>query len=150
VALACGPRARGAATDTNGSAAPPHASAPAPVASKTETSAPLASSLKVRVDSGVRVSLHVTNNTKEKIELRFPSGRTHDFVVLDEAGTEVWRWSSHRMFTQAMQTKMLDPDETVNYEQEWQPHGARGKFVAVAKLNSSNFPIEQRVEFTLP
>jgi hypothetical protein len=49
-------------------------------------------------------ALHVTNNTTKMLELRFPDGQTHDFVVKDFAGKEVWRWSEGRMFTSAMRS----------------------------------------------
>lgn len=144
VALACGPRARGAAADSTAAAAPP---APAP---GQRDSTMIASSLDVSVRDGVHFSLHVTNRTGEKVEVRFTSGQTYDFVVLDRAGTEVWRWSADRMFTQAMQTRMLDPDETITFTEAWQPDSLHGEFVAVGKLNSTNYPVEQRVEFSLP
>ena len=41
------------------------------------------------------------------VELDFPDGQTHDFVVLDAAGSEVWRWSDGRMFTQAHAEQVL-------------------------------------------
>lgn len=94
--------------------------------------------------------MHVTNSTENPIELRFPTGQTHDFVVLDSAGTEVWRWSADRMFTQALQTRSLGVGASATYEERWQPQGARGTFTAIGRLVSSNLPIEQRVEFSLP
>ena len=38
-------------------------------------------------------TLSVHNNTSKMLELRFPDGQTHDFVVKDFAGKEIWRWS---------------------------------------------------------
>ena len=59
------------------------------------------------------LSLHVTNVADHSLELDFPNGQTHDFVVFDSAGREVWRWSTGRMFTQALQNKLLSSSETV-------------------------------------
>ncbi|MFL5603160.1 MAG: BsuPI-related putative proteinase inhibitor, partial [Gemmatimonadaceae bacterium] len=53
----------------------------------------------------LRFSLNVRNNTTKMLELRFPDGQTHDFVVKDFAGKEVWRWSEGRMFTSAMRSE---------------------------------------------
>ena len=41
------------------------------------------------------------------LELRFPDGQTHDFVVKDFAGKVIWRWSEGRMFTSAMRSETL-------------------------------------------
>jgi hypothetical protein len=110
----------------------------------------LASSLNVTVGTDVRLTLHITNSTAESVELRFSSGKTHDFVILDSKGVEVWRWSADRMFTQALQTRALRVSESVTYEERWVPGSASGTFTAVGLLASTNVPIEKRVEFTLP
>lgn len=110
----------------------------------------LASSLDVSVHDAVTLSLHVTNASDSSVELRFPSGQIYDFAVLDSAGHEVWRWSADRMFTQALQTKSLDASQTMTLEERWDAGGRTGRFTAVARLASSNFPLEQHVEFTLP
>lgn len=111
---------------------------------------PVASSLDVQLDEGVRFAFHVTNNAAKRLELTFPSGLTHDLVILDDVGREVWRWSEGRMFTQTLQNHVLDTNETVSYAAEWAPEAQHGTFTAVARLNSENYPIEQRVRFTLP
>jgi intracellular proteinase inhibitor BsuPI len=112
--------------------------------------APLASSLGVKVDRGVELAFHVTNAGEKKLELTFPSGQTHDFVVLDSLDREVWRWSAGRIFTQSLQNKMLGTGETLSYEDELPLKNAHGRYVAVALLKSENFPVETRVEFDVP
>jgi len=111
--------------------------------------AQLESSLAVEVRNGVRLTLNVRNNTSRMVELRFPSGKTHDFVVLDESGKEVWRWSDGRMFTQALQNKLIKSRENAVYADRWVARNAHGKFTAVAILASDNHPVEERVEFAL-
>ena len=111
---------------------------------------PLASSLRVTVDQGVNLALHVTNKSGKRIELRFPSGQTHDFAILDAQGDEVWRWSEGRMFTQALQTRQLGDGETITYQDRWSGAALRGRYTVVATLNSVNHPVEARVEFTAP
>lgn len=110
----------------------------------------LASSLDVIVGDGVGLALHVTNTASEPLEVRFSSGQTYDFTILDSAGVEVWRWSADRMFTQALQTRTVAADQTVTYEERWNPVGVSGRFTAVGRLNSTNVPLEQRVDFTYP
>ena len=115
-----------------------------------EGEAALASSMRITVSEGVDLSLHLTNGTSKKLELRFPSGQTHDFVVLDSVGREVWRWSEGRFFTQTLQTKLVGRGETITYSDRWDPQGLRGTFTAVGTLRSSTHPVESRVEFAIP
>jgi hypothetical protein len=95
-------------------------------------------------------SLHVKNNTTKMLELRFPDGQTHDFVVKDFAGKEVWRWSEGRMFTSAMRSQTLNGKGETVFEESWNPKGQHGSFTAVAILRSNNFPVETSVQFVLP
>jgi hypothetical protein len=101
-------------------------------------------------DESVSFALHVGNNTQKMIELRFPNGQTHEFVVLDESGKEVWRWSRGRMFTQAIRNKLLKGREETVFEERWSTKGLRGTYTAIATLRSENHPVETSVEFVLP
>lgn len=109
----------------------------------------LESSLAVKVTGGVRFTLSVRNNGPRMIELRFPNGKTHDFYVLDETGSEVWRWSKGRMFTQTLQNKLIKSKDNVLFVDKWDAANAHGKFTAVAVLASVNHAVEERAEFEL-
>lgn len=100
----------------------------------------------------VHLTLAVTNVGAKKIELTFPNGKAYDFVVLDSLDREVWHWSAGRLFTQAVQQKLLARGESMRVEEDWKsPAGAKpGHYTAVGVVNSTNFPLQQRVEFTLP
>jgi hypothetical protein len=110
----------------------------------------IASSLDVAVGSDVRLTLHITNTADQPLELQFTSGQTHDFAVTDSTGRELWRWSAERMFTQALQTRILGTGQSVNYEERWNPEGATGELTAIGELTSANHPVMKRVEFSLP
>src|SRR5262245_56866357 len=72
------------------------------------TQSNLASTFEVKVaDDGVSFALRVTNEGKKHVEVTFPNGQTHDFVVVDSVGREVWRWGASRLFTQNVQNKLL-------------------------------------------
>ena len=133
--VACGQRSRSAAAGT------PRRAADGPA---------IASSLDVRLDDAVTFALHVTNNADRRLEVRFPSGMTHDVVVLDAQEREVWRWSAGRLFTQALRNDVLDARETASYGAEWDSQAHHGTFTAVASLTSDNVPVQQRVRFTIP
>jgi hypothetical protein len=102
-------------------------------------------------ESPMRLALHVVNTSKKRVELTFPSGQTHDFVVLDTAGREVWRWASGRMFTQALRNKLLGAGSTLELEAEFDaPRLAPGRYIARGSLVSNNYPLIQEAEFTIP
>ena len=110
----------------------------------------VASTLTVS-EQGARLTLRVVNLNDRQLEINFPSGQTYDFVVLDSAGTEVWRWSKGRMFTSSLQNMLVAAHDTLSFEEEWDPrHAHAGRYVARATLRSSNFPVQQRAAFVLP
>ena len=98
----------------------------------------------------LRFTLSIKNNTTKMLELRFPDGQTHDFVVKDFAGKEVWRWSQGRMFTSAMRSETLKGKGETAFEESWDTNGQHGTFTAVAILRSNNYPVETSVQFMLP
>lgn len=99
-------------------------------------------------NGSVRFAIEVTNDSPKRVELTFPDGRTHDFVVQDSTGREVWRWSAGRLFTQAMQNRLLDARHSTTYHERWSPPGP-GRYTLDAQLHSDNHPLRQRVEFSL-
>src|SRR5690606_21497429 len=80
LAFACGPRSHRADVP---------ASADLVAADTTDDG--LAASLDVRTGDEVEFALRLTNATDRRVELAFPSGQTHEIVVFDAAGREVWR-----------------------------------------------------------
>jgi hypothetical protein len=110
----------------------------------------LATNLEIKSErDGVRFSLHVRNETHKHIELAFPNGQTHEFVVVDSAGREVWRWSTSRLFTQALQNRLLSSGETMSVSERWEHAKERGKYTVIATLNCTNFPVQERAEFVV-
>lgn len=108
----------------------------------------------VRVDMpvgarAVRFVLTVANGTGKRVELTFPTGQTHDFVVLDVTGRELWRWSDGRMFTQLMRNKLLDGRDVVTYDEIWAAPPSAGRYTLVAVLRSDSHPVEKRIEFSV-
>lgn len=110
----------------------------------------LASNFGVRVQNHrLRFALDVMNSGRSGVEITFPSGQAYDFVVLDSVGREVWHWAEGRMFTQALQNKVLSSGDTLRIAESWDAPAMRGRYTAVAKLRSSNYPLEQRVDFVM-
>lgn len=98
----------------------------------------------------VRFTFQLANAGSRRVEVKFANGQTHDIAVLDSTGKEIWRWAEGRMFTEARQYRSIDGGDTLSLDNGWENPPASGKLVAVAILKSSNYPVEHRVEFTLP
>jgi hypothetical protein len=140
LAFACGPRA--STGDSAGAIRTSRARSSAP------NGPALVSTLNVVVKNGVAMDFHVMNAGTKRLEVNFPSGQTHEVVVVDSLGRVVFRWSKGRMFTQSLQNKVLHASDTLDYDAVWQ-NAPAGKYTAIATLASENFPMEQRAEFVV-
>ena len=152
VAFACGPRSHSEASLVSVNLATPVA--PPPVVNrvrktaKKEQQVRVAPNFTISVEhKSIRFALDVTNPTKKDVELTFPDGQTHDFIVLDSVGREVYRWGEGRMFTQSVQNHTIDGGETMHVTEQATLDLPPGRYVAVAKLRSTNFPVQERVPF---
>lgn len=139
LAFACGPRSRSESATTRSGHNTSRVA---------EARTPLTPTLNVTVDNGVRFAFTVTNESTKKLEVLFPDGRTHDVIVLDSLGREVWRWSEGRLFTQSVQNRVLRSSDTILFDESWRG-AAPGSYTAVATLASANFPVEQRQAFVV-
>jgi hypothetical protein len=116
---------------------------------RTHEKTELTSKLTVKAGDVVELNLSVRNNTKKMVELRFASAKTHEFVLLNSGGAEVWRSGKQRMYTQVMQAKLVKSKDVAVYSEEFNAAKLHGHYTAIAKLESENHPIEERIEFDL-
>jgi hypothetical protein len=137
VMFVCGPRSQPSAV-----AARPAVSSDSTVFADVVVDAPVGA-------RHVRFTLAVANGSSRRVELTFPSGQTHDFMVLDATGREVWRWSDGRLFTQLLQRRLLESRDVVTYRQRWPAPPSAGRYTLVAVLRSDSHPVEKRVEFSV-
>lgn len=117
------------------------------------TDGPLVSTLQVETaPDSVRFVLQVTNASAAPVEVRFNTGQTFDFLVRDDRGAEIWRWSADMGFTQALRSETLAPGETRTLSAAWRPGaGLAGReLTAVGRLTSGSHPLERRLAFRLP
>jgi len=152
VAFACGPRSHSEASLVSVNLATAVAAPPvvnrAKKTPKKKQQVRVAPNFTISVEhKSIRFALDVTNPTKKDVELTFPDGQTHDFIVLDSVGREVYRWGEGRMFTQSVQNRTIDGGETMHIVEQATIDLAPGSYVAVAKLRSTNFPVQERVPF---
>jgi hypothetical protein len=157
LAFACGPRSHSDASSTLAGAPTLQASGAKPIESApvrhpkkgSAKDARIASRLNVTIaDNDVHLALDVKNVGGKHAELTFPSGQAYDFVVVDSVGREVWRWSRGHMFTSGVQNKQLGAGDVLQVSESWNTPKS-GHYTAIATLRSSNFPVEERVDFVM-
>jgi hypothetical protein len=158
LAFACGPRSHSDTPTTLAGTLPLHATSVKPGAGTvavqhtkkpSSKDARIASKLNVTIaDNDVRLALDVKNVGAKHAELTFPSGQAYDFVVVDSVGREVWRWSRGHMFTSGVQNKQLGAGDMMQVSESWATPKS-GHYTAIATLRSSNFPVEERVDFVM-
>lgn len=146
VALACGRFTR---NDTPAAQAQTTARTEATVAAVKEAPK-LNSNFALRIEPrALNFAFVVTNERKKQVELAFPNGQEYDFAVLDSVGREVYRWGKGRMFTQSVRNATIDGKDTLRIAERVVTTLPQGKYVAIATLRSSNFPIKQVSAFEL-
>jgi len=55
------------------------------------------------------MTLRIFNYTKEDIAFYFTTSQRYDFIIEDEKGNEIWRWSEDKMFTMVLGEEVLGP-----------------------------------------
>ena len=101
------------------------------------------------VGEPIKMTLKVFNYTQEDIIFHFNTSQRYDFIIEDEEGNEVWRWSKDRMFAQMLGKESLGQDNpevicTEEYKNRISPgyYKVTGIFVAQEKPMSGSIIIE--------
>jgi hypothetical protein len=81
----------------------------------------------------VPLRLVVANNSSKRIDLKFPSSKTHDFQIIDNHGREIWRWSAGKVFAQAFVERQLGSGEDEIYTAQWNQKDNDNKDVSPGK-----------------
>lgn len=108
--------------------------------------------LDARADGAdIVFTLRVTNATDSPIELTFPTSQQIDFIVRDGfGGSTLWVFSATRDYQPGATSRTIGARETVTYTERWEKATARGHVLAIAKLTSSNYPVEIGVPLDIP
>ena len=102
---------------------------------------------KIRYSVGepITMTLKIFNYTEEEITFHFNTGQRYDFIIEDEEGSKIWRWSQDMMFTMALGEETLGPTNpeaiyTVEYKGKLSPgyYKVTGYFIAQDKPMSGN------------
>ena len=100
------------------------------------------------VGETIITTLKIFNYTEEDIVFHFNTAQRYDFIIEDEEGNEVWRWSQDMMFAMVLGEETLGPTNTeitytVEYKDKLSPgyYKVTGIFVAKYRPMSGNVVI---------
>ncbi|MDO8886019.1 BsuPI-related putative proteinase inhibitor [Candidatus Oleimmundimicrobium sp.] len=79
----------------------------------------------------VPLKLNIKNTGDNPQKLSFTSGQEYEFLVNDDSGNEVWRWSYGKVFAMILREKKLEPGEELVYEVVWPQENFEGERVPV-------------------
>ena len=101
------------------------------------------------VGEPIKMTFKIFNYTEEDIVFQFNSAQRYDFIIEDEKGKEVWRWSKERMFAMVLGEDTLGPTNpeiiyTAEYKGKLSPgyYKVTGIFVAQDRLMSGSIVVE--------
>lgn len=80
---------------------------------------------KVEQEDRFKFTLVIQNISNNPITLCFTSSKKFDFVV-SQSGSEVWRWSSGRMFAQVILDQVIDFGGSIRFTEVWDYKGNSG------------------------
>ena len=103
------------------------------------------------VGEPIIITLKIFNYTEEEITFHFNTGQRYDFIIEDEEGSKIWRWSQDMMFTMVLGEETLGPTNTeiictAGYRDKLNPgyYKITGIFVVQDRLMSGSIIIEVR------
>ena len=95
------------------------------------------------------MAFKIFNYTEEEIIFHFNTSQRYDFIIEDEKGNEIWRWSEDKMFTMVLGEETLGTlNPEVIYVSEYKDrlspgyYKITGIFVAQEKPMSGSIIIE--------
>lgn len=89
------------------------------------------------VGEPIKMTLKIFNYIEEDVTFHFNTSQRYDFIIEDEEGNEVWRWSKDMMFAMVLGEETLGPNNpevtyTAKYKDKLSPgyYKVTGIFVA--------------------
>ncbi|MFG6120401.1 BsuPI-related putative proteinase inhibitor [Thalassobacillus sp. B23F22_16] len=86
----------------------------------------------------VHFQFSLENQGDEAYELGFTSGQKYEIVVKNDADEEVYRFSEGQMFTQALETKTLEPGDSLSFEEVWLDGVEPGDYNAAISIEANS------------
>jgi len=90
----------------------------------------------IKLGEVVPFTILVENKGLKPRELLFKSGQKFDVRIENTKGNKIWRWSDGKMFTQMLETLVIDPGKSVIYTAEWPTEESLDKLTCPNKYSA--------------
>jgi len=98
------------------------------------------------VGEHITMTLKLFNYTEEKITFHFNTGQRYDFIIEDEEGSKIWRWSEDKMFTMVLGEETLGPTNTeIIYTVEYRDKLSPGYYKVTGILVAKDRPMSGNI-----
>jgi len=98
------------------------------------------------VGEPIVMTLKVFNYTEEEMIFHFNTSQRYDFIIEDEEGEEIWRWSKDKMFAMVLGEEALGPhNPEVNYSAECKSKLSLGYYKVTGILVAQDRPMSGNV-----
>jgi hypothetical protein len=90
----------------------------------------------------VKIIMKIFNYSEENIVFHFNTSQRYDFIIEDEKGEEIWRWSEDKMFVMVLGGETLGPAHPeLIYSAEYAGKVEPGCYKITAVFTASDKPI---------
>jgi len=98
------------------------------------------------IDEPIVMTLKIFNYTEEDTVFHFNTSQRYDFIIEDEEGNEIWRWSQDRMFAMVLGEEILGPTNTeITYTAEYKDKLSPGYYKITGIFVAQNRPMSGNV-----
>ena len=102
------------------------------------------------VGEPIVITLKVFNHTGEEITFNFSSSKRYDFVIEDDDGNELWRWSEARMFLMVLGEDVLGPGkEETTYTEKYEGELEQGDYKITGTFEARERPMSGSVSMVV-
>ena len=94
------------------------------------------------VSEPIIMTVKIFNYTEEDIVFYFNTSQRYDFLIEDEEGNEIWRWSKDRMFAMVLEEETLGPTKPeIIYTLKYQSKLSSGYYKVTGILVAKDRPM---------
>ena len=94
------------------------------------------------IGESIKMTLKIFNYTQEDIVFHFNTSQRYDFIIENEEGNEVWRWSKDRMFAMMLGEEVIGPhNPEVIYTAEYRDKFSLGYYKIIGVFVAQDRPM---------
>jgi hypothetical protein len=95
----------------------------------------------------VGITFKVKNQTEHEQELTFTSGQKFDFIIKNTVGDKLYQWSGGRMFTQMIETVILQQGEELVFTERTEVDLEPGEYTIEVWMTAQETDVKASTSF---